>query len=208
MSPVLESVRDSGAVETEPRQEADVNARLLQGAALGDPAAWQELISRYGGLLASVARRCGMNAADTAEVTQTTWLRLVENVHRINQPERLAGWLATTAKRECFRLQRLGGRQIPAPVDHLAALPDIHSPSPDSGPLADERDEAVRRACRQLAPRCQRLLDSLMGEGPISYQELSRKLSMPIGSIGPTRGRCLEHLRRLLLEAGVTAVQG
>lgn len=102
-------------------------------------------------------------------------------------------------QRECLRLVR-NRAPLTFDADDLARLPDDRVPSPDAGPLADEQSAVVRRAFAQLPPRCQRLLTFLSGEDTPSYKETAAALSMPIGSIGPTRGRCLEHLRRIILE--------
>jgi RNA polymerase sigma factor (sigma-70 family) len=130
-----------------------------------------------------------------------TWLRLVENIGRIEQPERIGAWLATTAKRESLRIIRSKARVT---FDHEGLLqrPDVDAKPLDAGPIAAESSEAVRRAFALLPPHCQRLLGLLAGDNPPSYKEISKTLSMPIGSIGPTRGRCLEHLRRIMEELG------
>jgi RNA polymerase sigma factor (sigma-70 family) len=176
-------------------------AEVVAAAVDGDPAAWTTLTQRFGNMVMAIARSCRLNDADVAEVHQMTWLRLVENIGRIEQRERIGAWLATTARRESLRIVRAKGRVA---FDHegLMERPDITTAPPDAGPIADERSEAVRRAFAQLPPHCQRLLGILSGDNPPSYKEISKRLSMPIGSIGPTRGRCLEHLRRILEEMG------
>jgi len=179
-----------------------VESRLddtVRAAATGDAAAWGELTRRFGGMIMGIARSCRLGEADAWEVQQTTWLRLVENVGRIEQPGRIGAWLATTAKRESLRLVR---NRAPLTFDAevLSRLADDTLPSADAGPLAEEQAALLRRAFAELPPRCQRLLVFLSGEDSPSYKETSMALSMPIGSIGPTRGRCLEHLRRIILE--------
>lgn len=175
---------------------------LLTRARGGEQAAWEELIARYSGLVWSVARRHGLADSDVRDVYQTTWMRLLEHLHRIRCPEAVGSWLATTAQRECWRLFRRGSREIP--VEDTGA--DLASPGPVTSPdrhlLREERDALVREAVDRLPDRCRRLLDLLMdGEQP-SYREVSAALDMPVGSIGPTRGRCLDRLRVQLREMG------
>jgi RNA polymerase sigma factor (sigma-70 family) len=172
---------------------------ILAGAAAGRSAAWQELSHRFSGLIMSIARSCRLSEADVADVYQTTWLRLVENVDRIRNPERLGAWLATTAKRESLRISRAKTR---CALDDafLQQLPDENAAPLDAGPIAEEQALVVREAFAKLPPRCQRLLGLMSRADPPSYREISQILSMPVGSIGPTRGRCLEHLRRIVDE--------
>jgi RNA polymerase sigma factor (sigma-70 family) len=176
---------------------------VMSAAAAGDPRAWEQLTSRFGSMIMGIARGCRLNDADAGEVHQTTWLRLVENIGRIEHPERVGSWLATTARRECLRLLRKRSR-IAFDRDALASLADEDAPAMDAGPLAEERASVVREAYAQLPPRCQRLLGLLSGDDPPSYKEISEMLAMPIGSIGPTRGRCLERLGRVIEEMGVS----
>jgi RNA polymerase sigma factor (sigma-70 family) len=171
---------------------------LLAAAAAGDAAAWDELVDRYTGLLWSVARGFRLPTADAADAVQTTWLRLVENLNRIDDPERLPGWLATTVRRECLRTLRRGRREGPTfDEDGLPELPEDAEPL-DAGLLAAERDAALWRAFETMSPQCRVLLRILMATPPPSYAEVAAALDMPIGSIGPTRGRCLERLRRIV----------
>ncbi len=164
----------------------------------GVAAAWEALIGRFGGLVAAIARRCRLSDADVAEVCQTTWLRLVENLDRIEQPERLGAWLATTSRRESLRIAT---RQVVVSANDLVYfIADDKADPLDAGLLRGERESAIRMAAQQLSPRCQRLLGLLMGDDDLPYKEIADQLSMPIGSIGPTRGRCLDHLRQILAE--------
>lgn len=174
---------------------------IVAAAARGDPDAWATLTRRYGNLVLSIARSCRLNEADVAEVHQVTWLRMVEHIGRLEQPERIGGWLATTARRESLRLVRAKGK-VTYDHDGLLQRPDADSKPPDAGLIGAEQAEAVRRAFALLPPHCQRLLSVLAADDPPSYKEISNALSMPIGSIGPTRGRCLEHLRRIMGELG------
>jgi RNA polymerase sigma factor (sigma-70 family) len=184
---------------TTPMQAAPL-ATVVQLAAEGCSKAWQELVNRFGGMIAATGRRYRLSAADVAELQQVTWLRLVENIHKIEQPERIGGWLATTAKRESLQLLRRASKYHSGADQMLANMPDHDLPDPDAAPIAAERGAIVRAAWERLAPRCQELLSLLMVDDPLGYKDLSRLLRMPVGSIGPTRGRCLERLRRLVDE--------
>jgi RNA polymerase sigma factor (sigma-70 family) len=181
-------------------------ATLVVEARQGDARAWEGLVTRFGGMIAATGRRYRLSAPDVAELQQTTWLRLVENLHRIEQPERVGGWLATTARRESLQLLKRASKYRSGADEMLANLPDRHLPEPDARPIAHERDVVLRAAWDRLKPRCQRLLALLMTDDPMEYKDLSALLQMPIGSIGPTRQRCLEHLRLLVEEEGMTGI--
>jgi RNA polymerase sigma factor (sigma-70 family) len=170
---------------------------LVRAASAGDQRAWEGLIGRFGGLVWSVARAHGLSRADAADVSQTAWLRLVEHLHRVRDPERVGTWLASTARHEALRTLRRARRQLPVGDD--AALEGSGPPveSPEARTLAAERSDILWRAFAALPPRCQTLLRVLMADPPPSYQQVAVAMDMPIGSIGPTRGRCLDRLRQL-----------
>jgi RNA polymerase sigma factor (sigma-70 family) len=178
---------------------------LVRAAADGDSAAWDELVHRFGQIVWGIARRHGLSAGDAADVAQTTWLRLFENLDRIEFPDRVAGWLATTARRESLLVLRNNGRQVPAGDDAASDLPELGSEAVDRRLLVSERNRELWAAFERLPRRCQLMLFLLNGDPPLSYEELSTALQMPIGSIGPTRGRCLECLRRLVASSGISA---
>jgi RNA polymerase sigma factor (sigma-70 family) len=180
---------------------------LVQVAADGNEQAWQELVDRYTGLLWSVARAYGLPAADAADVVQTAWLRLVERLGSLREPDRVAAWLATTVRHECLRTLRRAGRQVLADDDRPFEVLDP-GPSPDARLITSERDAALWRSIDQLPERCRRLLRVLMSDPPPNYEDVSAALDMPVGSIGPTRRRCLEQLRRAVELAGVRADAG
>jgi RNA polymerase sigma factor (sigma-70 family) len=183
--------------ETALAEEDELTQIVLQARA-GSSEAWQSLIQRFGGLVAAIARRCRLNDADVAEVSQTTWLRLVENIDRIQQPERLGAWLATTSRRESLRIATR--RSTVSATDEIYLIADDTADPLDSGLLKEEQVRAVRMAADRLPPRSQRLLGLLMADSELPYKEIAEQLNMPIGSIGPTRGRCLEQLRQLMEE--------
>jgi RNA polymerase sigma factor (sigma-70 family) len=178
-------------------------AGLVEGARKGDAGAWEELVARFGGMIAATGRRFGLGATDVAEVQQTTWLRLVENLDRIEQPERIGGWLATTARRECLRLVQHGAKCKVDAHQMLANMADRDLPEPDARLIAEEREVVVRAALRRLKPRWREFLSLLVSDDQLGYKDISKLLKMPIGSIGPTRARCLEQLRRLVEDEGI-----
>jgi RNA polymerase sigma factor (sigma-70 family) len=175
--------------------DADVS-ELVGAAARGDQRAWEGLVDRFGGLVWSVARAYGLSEADAADVAQTAWLRLVENLHRVRDAQRVGAWLAATTRHEALRILRVAGRQLPVGDDAELELPDSVEATPESLALAAEQRGILWQAFATLPPACQRLLRVLMADPPPSYQEVAAALDMPIGSIGPTRGRCLDRLRR------------
>lgn len=180
----------------------------MRRAAAGDRAAWDELVASFGRLVWSIAAAHRLGPADAAEVSQTTWLRLVENLDRITQPERLGGWLATTARRESLRLLRLRGREVLTDDERRLDLDgDDRTPSPEAATLDRDRDRRLWRAYAGLPDNCRVLLHLVVVVGP-PYSEVADALDMPIGSIGPTRARCLERLRRLLAADGLTSAAG
>jgi RNA polymerase sigma factor (sigma-70 family) len=176
---------------------------LVRAARDGDGESWNALVERYSGLIWAVARSHRLGDADAADVFQTTWLRLVEHLDDIRNPEGLGSWLATTARHECLRVLRVGQRHV---LTDGFELPDEAAPSAlDARLLADERDAALWRAFATISGRCRSLLRMLVADPPPSYDEVSAALDMPIGSIGPTRGRCLEQLRERLAATGIAA---
>ncbi|GAA4411220.1 RNA polymerase sigma factor [Actinokineospora soli] len=178
--------------------------RMLASAAEGDQAAWNSLVERYSGLLWSIARGYGLGTADASDAVQMTWLKLVENLESIADPARLPGWLATTARRECLQVIRRSGRTRRL-VDLAAAESPPEPPPVDDDLLRSERDRALWRALGKLSERCRTLLRVLMASPPPSYAEVAAALGMRIGSIGPTRQRCLGHLRAVVLADEVLA---
>ena len=173
-------------------------ATLLDAARLGDQPAWDELVARFNGLVWSVARSFRLDTADAHDVVQMTWLRLVENLNRITDPERLAAWLATTTRRECLQLLRKSRRDRPAASeDALTEIADPGDPV-DADLLLDERDRALWRALAAIGERCQQLLRVLMASPPPAYKDVAAALDISIGTIGPARQRCLDKLRQVV----------
>jgi RNA polymerase sigma factor (sigma-70 family) len=184
-------------------RSADDIADLVRAAGRGDRSAWEQLVDRFTGLLWSIARGYDLDRATAADVVQTAWFRLVEHLDRLERPERVGAWLATTVRRECLRTVRAGRREVFAGetlLDETAG----EVPSPEGAALASEERALVWVSFGELPARCRRLLRILMVSPPPAYADVAAALSIPIGSIGPTRGRCLALLRRRLEVAGIS----
>jgi RNA polymerase sigma factor (sigma-70 family) len=176
---------------------------LLAQAAAGDERAWNALVAQHTRLLWSVARSYRLDQADAADVVQTTWLRLLEHLDRIEDPTRLVGWLVTTARRECLRVLRRSGRErLIVDEDATLEIVDDDTEPVETRLITNERNATLWQAFRRLPERCQRLLRIAVAM-PQAYDEVSTALGMPVGSIGPTRARCLVQLRKLLVGSGL-----
>jgi RNA polymerase sigma factor (sigma-70 family) len=173
-------------------------ALLVRHAARGDMQAWERLVDQFSRLIWSITADYRLVESDAADVVQTTWVRLLENIGRLEYPDRVGSWLGATARHECLRSLAAHKRVVLGhdPGEMEEALG--RSPEVDERLLASERDQVVRDAMSSLPKRWQRLLEMLMADPPISYAEISDQLELPVGSIGPTRRRCLARLRVLL----------
>jgi RNA polymerase sigma factor (sigma-70 family) len=173
-------------------------AELLRLAGNGDEAAWEEIIWRYRGLVLARVRLFRLQDADAHDAVQMTWLRLIENCHRIQFPELLGSWLATTAERECLSILRTIARSTnhdPTMMDTLAANP---AESPEQRVIGRDTTRMLRDLVAELEPREQTLVRALFSDQPTSYAELAHIVRVPLGSLGPTRARVLRKLRRKL----------
>ena len=169
---------------------------LVNAAGAGDQHAWNCLVQEFGSMIWAIARAHRLRDADAADVSQATWLALLENLNRLNDPARVGAWLATTARRECLRVIRHSERRVLFGDDG----PEHESPEPLPGDelLTSERDEALWSGFSRLRPSDQALLRLVMADPRPAYEEISAALDMPIGSIGPTRQRALARLREQL----------
>ena len=175
--------------------EAAVTATaLVTGAAGGNARATEALIQRYGGLVWSITWSYRLSPADAADVSQVVWLRLVENIGRIRQPDSVGAWLASVTRHECLRTLRRAEREV-VTADELNMDQRSDDGDVDLGILSGERQAALRRAFTGLPPRWRALLEMLVDVPSASYEEVAAAVGMPVGSIGPTRQRCLERLR-------------
>ncbi|MGH3900693.1 MAG: RNA polymerase sigma factor [Pseudonocardiaceae bacterium] len=180
----------------------DSVADLLPGAGSGDPVIWDEVLRRYGKLVSATVRSFQMQDADALDAVQSTWLRLAENAHQVQFPERLGGWLATTARRECLRILRQAN---PAPnLCHPApeTLVD-RSMGPEQCAVDADTTRTLWNIVAELPPRRRTLLQALFTDQPRPYGEVARTAGIPQGAIGPTRARALRQLRDRLNNHGL-----
>lgn len=179
-------------VAYDPGIDALTHGELLRLAAAGERGAWDALVERFGQMVWSVARGFRLDDATAKDVTQTVWLKLIENIDSIKDPERLPGWLVTTCRRESLRVSR--ARERDTPTDFAFDIEDP-APSLDDVLIDDQENRVVVAAFRSLDEGCRQLLRLLTIEPALSYEELSEITGRPIGSLGPTRARCVEKLK-------------
>jgi len=178
---------------------------LLAAAARGESLAWTRLYERYHSRILAITRAQGLSDADAADAAQETWIVLLEHIGDIREPEALLGWLATTARRRSIRRHQRSAREIP-----VEEMTDLH-------PVWDDVDErlhaeqllaALHQAVACLSHRERALVDALLDPQELSYREISLRLTMPVGSIGPVRQRALRRLRaHLAAETSVSAFE-
>lgn len=178
------------------RLSAEQVTDLVNAAAAGDQKAWNGLVAEFGGMIWAVGRAHRLRDADAADVSQATWLRLFAHLGRLKKPGCVGAWLATTARRECLRVLRANERLVLS--GHDASEHESADMPLDDTVLLTERDEALRRGFSRIRASDQALLRLLMTDPRPPYKEIGAALDMPIGSIGPTRQRALERLRREL----------
>ncbi len=185
-----------------PRRLSDGEiTKLVLAAGAGDKASWDALVDQFSGMIWAVARAHRLGEADGADVVQVTWLRLVERLDRLHNPASVGYWLATTARHECLRILNANKREVPLGDD--VGEQESLAPLPGESLLQTERDEAIRGVFSLLSGKDQALLRLLTAEPSLPYGEIAAALGIPVGSIGPTRQRALERLRRLLESRGV-----
>ena len=173
-------------------------SELVEAAVGGDQAAWCGIVERYTPLLVSVLRGYRLGEDDLRDVAQTVWLRLVEHLGSLREPRALPMWIITTAKNESVRVLKARARTSPfsAVYEDEAEVPQVADTEDlDAALLRDERRRALLSAFAELSDRDRALLTLLVADPPIPYAEISSRLDMPIGSIGPTRARVLAKLR-------------
>jgi RNA polymerase sigma factor (sigma-70 family) len=171
--------------------------QLVAAARAGDAAAWDDLVDRYLPLVTAVIGRFRLSSSDADDVNQTVWLRLVEHLDGLREPRALPGWLVTTTRNEALQLIRRRARDLPVDPGATAAFDGVgdHAPDVDEALVSDLRAQALRDALDELPPKRRELLLLLLVDPPLPYEEISARLGIPKGSIGPTRARALEQLR-------------
>lgn len=169
----------------------------------GEGLAWEALIMRYRRLIYSVPVRFSFEPADAADVFQAVCLKLLEHLHDIKDDRKISGWLVTTTTRQCLHVKLLKTRETASEDTKLEEQADPADNLEDLRVLT-EREQAIRDAFDELAPRCRSLLGLLyFDDRSPSYDEISQQMEMPVASIGPTRARCLEKLRTILRRRGI-----
>ena len=173
----------------------------------GDQPAWQQLVDRYARLVYSCGVRHGLSAPETEELAQEVFTTLAQTLHTIADPERLPGWLMTSARRLAWRLVQKRRREFPVEAadlgesDDHASLQPLFTSMPTMDELANEwhRQDLLGAGMARLGERCRDLLGLLfLAEAEPSYAEISARLGIATGGIGPTRTRCLQQLRSIL----------
>ena len=191
---VIIEERCPGQEEARMQQTPEL-ADLVHAAQEGDQAAWNALVDRFLPLVTAVVRRFRLSSADADDVNQTVWLRLVEHLDEIREPRAVPGWLVTTTRNEALRVIKRRARDVTLDP-HGRTLGLLHEVNDmDEGMMRAERSQALRDALLELSPARRELLTLLLADPPMSYDEISSRLGIPIGSIGPTRARALEQLR-------------
>jgi RNA polymerase sigma factor (sigma-70 family) len=177
--------------------------RLVLAASSGDTAAWSTLVQRFAMRLRTVVRGYRLTPQDAEDVVQTTWQRLLEQIDSVQQPRAIGAWLETTARRESLHVLRAKRRECP--TDHEELALDPVAAVAEQRLVASDNGAALAQAVTSLTPQQRRLLAMLFADPAPSYDEISRTLGIPIGSIGPTRARMLTRLRRHPSVAGAIA---
>jgi RNA polymerase sigma factor (sigma-70 family) len=178
---------------------AERMADLLNAAKGGSADALGQITAELSPMLWQVARAAGLGADDAEDVVQTAWERLLSHLAEIRAPRALIGWLVVTTKHEAWRIRSSGRRQRPADQEWLTTIPD-QAAGAEERIVLDEQQRALWRAVGRLSAQCQELLRIVAFVPRPDYQSVSAALGMPVGSIGPTRGRCLAKIRALLAD--------
>jgi RNA polymerase sigma factor (sigma-70 family) len=170
---------------------------LVNEARQGSQDALGEIVTEFSPLLWHVARAAGLSSGDAQDVVQTVWLRLLEHLAAIRTPATLPGWLVVTTRREAWRVSAAERRQVPVDQQSFTDLADPE-PGSEEQVILDDQSRALWTAIRQLTPRCQELLRIIAFAARPDYAAVASRLGMQVGSVGPTRGRCLAKLRAQL----------
>jgi RNA polymerase sigma factor (sigma-70 family) len=195
--------QSGSATDSEFAQQDD--SQLITACLAGEQAAWEALISRYRRLIYSIPLKLRLSPDDAADIFQSVCLKLYEKLASLRDHDRISSWLVTTATRDCWRISARNRREAPATgsgddgdIDPLADIPATARLA-DEEREAMERQQAVRESVERLPERCRDLLTMLFYQADeLSYADIALRMNMPVPSVGPTRARCLEKLKRLL----------
>jgi RNA polymerase sigma factor (sigma-70 family) len=192
-------VKEAGSVSTS-------DAELLGAAKKGEEGAWEQIIVRYQSLINAICRRYRLEPSDAHDVGQYVWMQLIDHIEKLREPRALPGWIAVTTTHRCYEILRAHRRSVT--VDPLAIgsfdLVDVAAKrmngdgrfDVDDDLLRAEQRSAVQQGLAELTEAQQQLLLLLVADPPVPYREISRRMNLPTGSIGPTRARLLTKLRR------------
>jgi RNA polymerase sigma factor (sigma-70 family) len=169
---------------------------LVDRAARSDQDAWNEIVDRYAPLVWGICARFQLSGQDREDVGQSVWLLLVEQLGKLREPAALPGWLATTAYRECLRVVGSARKSEPLGPHIDDSVRFVDETVIEEEILMAELNASLRAAFAELPQRCQHLLGLLMSDPPTPYAEISTRIGIPVGSIGPQRARCLDRMRR------------
>ena len=183
------------------------DAALVARCLRGDASAWNALVQRYQRLVYTIVRRIGLDEHGAADVFQTVFSRLIQHLPRIADPQRLQAWIVTTAKREALLQRKLGQRTVSTTRADDSMDDGGDWDLPDESPIAEEaladlqQANQVRNALDRLDVRCRELLMLLFREDDdrVAYDEVARRMGISVGSIGPTRARCLDKLKAFVV---------
>jgi RNA polymerase sigma factor (sigma-70 family) len=188
---------DRAASDTSPGRDYAAVADLVLGARNGDQRAWDALVERYAPLIWSICRRHRLSDTDAEDIGRSIWLHLASQLDRVGDPAALASWLITTTRRECAReLHIRQGAEIAGYLPEIENIPAEQGMTAEQDLLVAERAAALREALAELSPACRQMISMLAADPPVPYAEISARLGIPVGSIGPIRARCLECVRR------------
>ncbi|HLJ53771.1 MAG TPA: sigma-70 family RNA polymerase sigma factor [Chthonomonadaceae bacterium] len=198
------------STQSAPGAQRVSDRQLIVACLKGDQAAWNTLIDRYAALIYSTCLRAGLAGADAEDVVQDVCVILVDHLADVRDDARLSSWLISTTRREAWRLRRRNGLALASEIgdedwslDGGESLFGHAGDSPERELIALEEEQMVRRGLELLPDRCRKLLSRLYGtDNAPSYVEIAAELEIAVGSVGPTRARCLEQLRKLLGDLG------
>lgn len=198
-------IRNHRSLSVEATLEPSVTDVQLWSQILeGSPSAWEKLVRRYQSLIYTVATSIGLSAVESADCFQQTWYLLFKNKNKLKDPSRISAWLVTTAKREALKLKRHAGSD---PGDNISEQPDS-SPLPDDLLTLHERQSHLENALPQMDKRCQKLLDAFFfAPEEQSYEQIAKSLNIAVNSLGPIKRRCLDRLKKILVENGFEGVR-
>ncbi|HSL29659.1 MAG TPA: sigma-70 family RNA polymerase sigma factor [Anaerolineales bacterium] len=181
------------------RLAASSDDELIRRCRTGDESAWDQLVENYKRLIYSIPLNFGLTREDAADIFQQTLISLVENLDRLHPDSNLAAWLATVTRRHALHLLRKRKREQLGADEDLGESSEWLEAATGSAAEQIEQIQVINQGLNRIGPRCRALLLALYFDDRLpSYEEIAGRMNIPVGSIGPTRGRCLERLREVL----------